>query len=104
MPQQTTDSHTSKVAEDMADIKQQLKDLTGSLALIMPVVTEIKSVYDNYNKSVTQDSHVGNVSESELEQKDNTSDTLSEPPRKKPKPISQGTLVLQLTSLRLDLF
>ena len=30
----TTNSHTSKVAEDMADIKQQLKDLTGSLALI----------------------------------------------------------------------
>ena len=45
VPQRTTDSHASKVAEYMADIKQQVKDLTGSLALITPVVTEIKSAY-----------------------------------------------------------
>ena len=81
----TTDSHTSKVAEDMADIKQQLKDLTGSLALITPVVTEIKSAYDNYNQSLTHDSDEGNGSESELEQTDDASDTLGEPPKKKPK-------------------
>ena len=51
VPRRTTDSHTSTVAEDMADIKEQLKELTGSLALIKPVVAEIKSAYDNYNQS-----------------------------------------------------
>ena len=81
----TTDSHTSKVAEDMADIKQQLKDLTGSPALITPVETEIKSAYDNNNQSLTHDSDEGNASESELEQTDDASDTLGEPPKKKPK-------------------
>ena len=85
MPHRTTDSHTSKVAEDMAAIKQQLKDLSGSLALITPVVTEIKSLYDNYNQSLTQDSDEGNGSESELEQTDDASATLSEPPKIKPK-------------------
>ena len=75
------DSHTSTVAEDMADIKQQLKELTGSLALSTPVVTEIKSAYDNYNDE-------GNGSESELEQTDDASDTLGEPPKKKPKEVS----------------
>ena len=84
MPRRTTDSHTPKVAEDMADIKQQLKDLTGSLALITPVVTEIKSAYDNYNQSLTRDSDEGNGSESELEQTDDASDTLGQPPKKKP--------------------
>ena len=34
VPRRTTDSHTFQVAEDMADIKQQLKDPTGSLALL----------------------------------------------------------------------
>ena len=74
----STDSHTSTVVEDMADIKQQLKELTGSLALITPVVTEIKSAYDNYNDE-------GNGSESELEQTDDASGTLGEPPKKKTK-------------------
>ena len=85
VPRRTTDSHTSTVAEDMADIKQQLKELTGSLALTTPVVTEIKSAYDNYNQSLTPDSDEGNGSESELEQTDDVSDTLGEPPKKKPK-------------------
>ena len=71
VPRRTTDSHTSTVAEDMADIKQQLKELTGSLALITPVVT--------------LDSDEGNGSESELVQTDDVSDTLGEPPKKKPK-------------------
>ena len=38
----------------------------------MPVVTEIKSAYDNYN-------------ESKLEQTDDASDILGEPPKKKSK-------------------
>ena len=84
MPQRTTDSHTS-VAEHLADIKQQLKELTGSLVLITPVVTEIKSAYDNYNQSLTLDSDEGNGSESELEQTDDASDPLGEPPKKKTK-------------------
>ena len=37
VPQWTTDTHTSEVAEDMADMKQQLKDITGFLALIIKV-------------------------------------------------------------------
>ena len=37
----TTDSHPFKVAEDMADIKHQLKDVTGSLALITPVLLKL---------------------------------------------------------------
>ena len=69
----------------MADIKQQLKDLTGSRALITPVVTEIKSAYDNYNQSLTHNSDEGDGSESELEQTDDASNTLGEPPKKKPK-------------------
>ena len=69
----------------MADIKQQLKNLTGSLALITPVVTEIKSAYDNYNQSLTHNSDEGDGRESELEQTDDASDTLGEPPKKKPK-------------------
>ena len=85
VPRRKTDSHTSKVAEDMADIKQQLKDLTGSLAFITPVVTEIKSACNNYNQSLTHDSDEGNGSESELEQTDDASDALGEPPKKKPK-------------------
>ena len=66
-------------------IKQQLKNLTGSLALTTPVVTEIKSAYGNYNQSLTHDSDEGNVSESELKQTDDASDTLGEPPKKKTK-------------------
>ena len=62
MPQRATDSHTSTIAEDMADIKQQLKELTGSPALITPVVTEIKSAYDNYHQSLTLNSDEGNGS------------------------------------------
>ena len=76
---------SAKVAEDMADIKQQLKDLTGSLALITQVVTETKSAYDNYNQSLTHDSDEGNGSESELDQTDDASAILGEPPKKKSK-------------------
>ena len=33
----------------MDDIKDQLKQLTGSLGSITAVITDIKAVYDNYN-------------------------------------------------------
>ena len=42
-------ANSSSVLDDIFDIKQQLKELTGSLAQITPVITEIKSAYDNYN-------------------------------------------------------
>ena len=64
----------------MPDIKQQLKDTTGSLA---PGVTEIKSAYANYNQSLTHDCDEGYGSEFELEQTDDASDTLGEPTKKK---------------------
>ena len=47
------------------------------------MVTEVKSAYDNYSQSLIHDSDEGSGSESELEQTDDASDTLGEPPKKK---------------------
>lgn len=46
---QSAATHSAKLAEDMDDIKQQLKDLTDFHTLITPVVAESKSAYDNDN-------------------------------------------------------
>ena len=48
-------ANSSSVLEDIVDIKQQLKELTGSLAKITPVTTEIKLAYDNYNQALDCD-------------------------------------------------
>ena len=47
------------------------------------MVTEIKSAYDNYSQSLIHDIDEGSGIESELEETDNASDTLGEPPKKK---------------------
>ena len=78
----TSAGPSSKLAKDVDDIKQQLKQLTGSLANITPVITEIKSAYDNYNQAVDRESDDVNESEKELDSM-STSDPLEEPPKKK---------------------
>ena len=50
-------ANSSSVSEDIVDIKQQLKELTDSLAQITPVITEIKLAYDSYNQAVDCDGH-----------------------------------------------
>ena len=60
-------ANSSSVSEDIVDIKQQLKELTGSLAQITPVITEIKLAYDNYNQAVDCDGHDSWHHESVLE-------------------------------------
>ena len=62
--------------EDIVDIKQQLTELTGSLAQITPVITEIKLAYDNYNHAVDCDGHDSWDDESVLEP------TAAAPPQK----------------------
>ena len=86
-------ANSSSVSEDIVDIKQQLKELTGSLAQITPVITEIKLAYDNYNQAVDCDGHDSWDDESVLEPiaaappqnavQDPSDD--DEPPRKKAK-------------------
>ena len=42
---QTTTASSSDLVEEMDEIKQQLKQLSGSLVRIKPVITEIKTTY-----------------------------------------------------------
>ena len=49
--------NSSAMLDDIVDIKQQLKELTGSLPQITPVITEIKLAYNNYNQAVDCDGH-----------------------------------------------
>lgn len=69
-------ANSSSVLEDIVDIKQQLKELTGSLAQITPVITEIKWAYDNHNQAIDCDGHDSWDDESALEP------TAASPPQK----------------------
>ena len=80
--QSTAAINSSSVAEDIEDIKQQLKDITRSLAKISPLITEIKSAYDNYNQTVGyQTDHYGDGSDTEIDLT-TTADLLDQPPGK----------------------
>ena len=46
--QNSAAASSSSLLEDIDDIKEQLKYLTGFLAKIAPVITETKSAYDDY--------------------------------------------------------
>lgn len=60
------------------------------------MVTEIKSVYENFNQSLNRESDEANESELEIESKE-TSDTLELPPKKK----SEGRIQHVILSLHL---
>ena len=48
----SSDVDSSKLNEEVDDMKDQLKQLTGSLGSITAVITDIKAVYDNYNRAI----------------------------------------------------
>ena len=52
----TATASSCNLVEKMDEIKQQLKQLSESLASITPMISEIKTVYDNYNQAVDCDS------------------------------------------------
>ena len=52
----TATASSCNLVEKMDEIKQQLKQLSRSLASITPMISEIKTVYDNYNQAVDCDS------------------------------------------------
>ena len=80
---------------EVAEIKQQLTSITGSLAHLTPLVTEIKTAYDKYNQAMDEMSE----SDPELPAEDGGNDNKSaeegeirEPPKKKPKKELTGVL------------
>ena len=48
----TATASSCNLVEEMDEIKQQLKQLSGSLARITPVINEVKTAYDNYNQAI----------------------------------------------------
>ena len=55
MAKRTATASSCDLVEKMDEIKQQLKQLSGSLTSRTPVITEIKTSYDNYNQAVDCD-------------------------------------------------
>ena len=80
---------------EMDDIKDQLKQLTGSLSSITPVITEIKTTYDNYNnQAVDCESHDGSEGAESDPSSADDADVLEEPPKKKAKGDSSVLAVI----------
>ena len=92
---QTAAVDTSKLFEEMDDIKHQLKQLTGSLSSITPVITEIKAAYDNYNnQAVDHESDDGSKAAEFDPSSADDADVLEEPPKKKAKGDSSMLAVM----------
>ena len=85
----------SKLFEEMDDIKDQLKQLTGSLSSITPIITEIKAAYDNYNnQAVDRESDDGSEDAVFDPSSGDDADVLEEPPKKKAKGDSSVLAVM----------
>ena len=77
---------SSKLFEEMYDIKDQLKQLNGSLASTTPVITEIKEAYDNHNnQAVDRESDDGSEAAEFDPPSADDADVLEEPQKKKAK-------------------
>lgn len=82
----------SSLADDVEQIKQQLVNITGSLASITPVITEIKTAYDNYNdQDEMSESDAESVAKCDQNESGN-SEEAKEPPAKKSKLELKGVL------------
>jgi len=92
---QTAAVDPSKLFEEMDDIKNQLKQLTGSLSSIAPVITEIKAAYENYNnQAVDRKSDNGSEAAEFDPSSADDADVLEEPPKKKAKGDSSVLAVM----------